>query len=346
MPRVPHIQPNESTGDRPPAGRADVSAAAWCAVGWKASANHNRLFHSALNTPPPGRACPAPAGGGLGRVFFGETAVSQKLSWWSTPYQFTGKEKDDETGYNYFGARYYNSDISIWLSVDPLADKYPSLSPYMYCAGNPVMLVDPDGREIDVTELYKKNKEGEYMYKEQIAAFEAFISSKEGQQELSKYAKKGQTIAGVTFDKDGEYHLSKIDIAFVGSKGLSTGDNRDGQTSAEIKNGRLMISICVAGQSNTASGLITTIHEVFIHGSQYSRDYKDNKKLDNSHAYPGLREYDKKHGKNTGYIHHVQELNSDKHMDKYGLPIMRDYYKKIGIKKTDEQIRKLMRFQL
>jgi hypothetical protein len=43
---------------------------------------------------------------------FGETAVSQKLSWWSTPYQFTGKEKDDETGYNYFGARYYNSDIS------------------------------------------------------------------------------------------------------------------------------------------------------------------------------------------------------------------------------------------
>jgi hypothetical protein len=28
--------------------------------------------------------------------------------------------------------------------VDPLSDKYPSMSAYMYCAGNPVMLVDPD----------------------------------------------------------------------------------------------------------------------------------------------------------------------------------------------------------
>jgi hypothetical protein len=35
-----------------------------------------------------------------------------------------------------------------WLSVDPLADKYPGLSPYAYCAWNPVKLVDPDGREL------------------------------------------------------------------------------------------------------------------------------------------------------------------------------------------------------
>jgi RHS repeat-associated protein len=77
---------------------------------------------------------------------FGETAVSQKLSWWSTPYQFTGKEKDDETGYNYFGARYYNSDISIWLSVDPLASMYVSISPYAYCLNKPTNFTDPDGR--------------------------------------------------------------------------------------------------------------------------------------------------------------------------------------------------------
>lgn len=59
----------------------------------------------------------------------------------------SGKEKDSETGYHYFGARYYNSDLSLWLSVDPMADKYPSLSPYNYCAWNPVKLVDPDGKE-------------------------------------------------------------------------------------------------------------------------------------------------------------------------------------------------------
>ena len=61
---------------------------------------------------------------------------------------FSGKEKDVETGYHYFGARYYNSELSLWLSVDPMSDKYPSLSPYNYCAWNPLKLVDPDGNEM------------------------------------------------------------------------------------------------------------------------------------------------------------------------------------------------------
>ncbi len=41
--------------------------------------------------------------------------------------------------------RHYNSSLSIWLSVDPMSDKYPSTSPYTYCANNPVKLVDPNG---------------------------------------------------------------------------------------------------------------------------------------------------------------------------------------------------------
>jgi RHS repeat-associated protein len=62
---------------------------------------------------------------------------------------FTGKERDSETGYGYFGARYMDHELmTMWLSVDPLADKYPSISPYAYCNWNPVKLVDPDGEEI------------------------------------------------------------------------------------------------------------------------------------------------------------------------------------------------------
>ena len=64
------------------------------------------------------------------------------------PSASSGKEKDSETGYYYFGARYYNPDLSLWLSVDPMSDKYPSLSPYNYCAWNPLKIVDPDGNEI------------------------------------------------------------------------------------------------------------------------------------------------------------------------------------------------------
>ena len=67
----------------------------------------------------------------------------------------SAKERDAGTGLSYFVARYYSSDLSIWLSVDPQAAKYPSLSPYVYCADNPVKLVDPNG-----CELWKPDEEG------------------------------------------------------------------------------------------------------------------------------------------------------------------------------------------
>jgi RHS repeat-associated protein len=60
-------------------------------------------------------------------------------------YKFTGKERDAETGLDYFGTRYYDSDLSLWLSVDPLSDARPNLSPYHYCQWNPMVRRDPSG---------------------------------------------------------------------------------------------------------------------------------------------------------------------------------------------------------
>ena len=91
---------------------------------------------------------------------WGENFVDQRTSPFSSMYTFSAKEKDAETGYSYFGSRYYNSDLSIWLSVDPMADKYPSMSPYVYCANNPVKLVDPNGEEIVLETIYKKDANG------------------------------------------------------------------------------------------------------------------------------------------------------------------------------------------
>jgi RHS repeat-associated protein len=62
-------------------------------------------------------------------------------------YLTTGHERDTETDLDYRGARFYDSDVVRFLSLDPLAAKYANLSPYNYVAGNPVMLVDPTGRE-------------------------------------------------------------------------------------------------------------------------------------------------------------------------------------------------------
>ncbi len=76
------------------------------------------------------------------------SAHSSQLTAHPENFTFSAKEKDAESGLSYFGSRYYSSDLSLWLSADPMADKYPSLSPYVYCAVNPVKLTDPDGRWI------------------------------------------------------------------------------------------------------------------------------------------------------------------------------------------------------
>lgn len=62
---------------------------------------------------------------------------------------FTGKERDTETGWDYFGARYYDPSIGRWVVVDPRAGNYPSLSPYVYVANNPLGATDPDGEWIN-----------------------------------------------------------------------------------------------------------------------------------------------------------------------------------------------------
>ena len=93
------------------------------------------------------------AGKGIQHLYYlpwGEELDNQRATGYASRYTFSGKERDEETGYSYFGARHYNSDLSLWLSVDPMSDKYPGVSPYVYCGNNPVVLKDPDGRDYEV----------------------------------------------------------------------------------------------------------------------------------------------------------------------------------------------------
>ena len=73
-------------------------------------------------------------------------------------YKYNGKELDRMHGLDWYdyGARFHDPATGRWFSVDPLAHKYYSISPYVYCANNPVNLIDPDGKKIYIPKKYQK----------------------------------------------------------------------------------------------------------------------------------------------------------------------------------------------
>ena len=163
----------------------------------------------------------------------------------NSTYTFSAKEKDSETGLSYFGARYYSSDLSVWLSVDPMSDKYPSLSPYVYCADNPVRCVDPNGDTISLlgddweTALAHMQKHcpnleisrGEneclsYSYKQGVKynqKGEAIISDEEAQFCVAIDSKEVKVSLTVNYNnvytaKNGKRYKSNMGGGFLGSK--------------------------------------------------------------------------------------------------------------------------------
>ena len=65
---------------------------------------------------------------------------------------FTSKERDEETNWDYFGARYYDPQLGRWHSIDP-ADEFDS--PYLYVNNNPIVLLDKDGCASELNDAEK-----------------------------------------------------------------------------------------------------------------------------------------------------------------------------------------------
>ena len=83
-------------------------------------------------------------------VPFGEVFIEERNNIRNTPYLFNAKEFDEETSMYYYGARYYESRLSLWMSVDRFAEKYKT-SPYCFTLDNPICHYDERG---DSTILY------------------------------------------------------------------------------------------------------------------------------------------------------------------------------------------------
>ncbi len=78
-------------------------------------------------------------------VPFGEVFIEERNNTWNTPYLFNAKEFDEETGMYYYGARYYEPRLSLWLSIDVEEEDFPDFSSYVYCKDNPIIFLDHNG---------------------------------------------------------------------------------------------------------------------------------------------------------------------------------------------------------
>jgi RHS repeat-associated protein len=137
---------------------------------------------------------------------YGENFIEQRsITSYYTPYTFSAKERDTETGYSYFGARYYDADISIWLSVDPMAHQYPYQSGYCYVGLRPIMVIDPNG-------MWEQDADGNWVAKKGDNAWSlhkhAGISFNE--------AKKLMKDQGFKFSKDDKHvHVDVGDVVKI-----------------------------------------------------------------------------------------------------------------------------------
>src|SRR5690606_25374295 len=99
-------------------------------------------------------------------------------------------EKDDEikgNGNSYdFGARIYDSRLVRWLSLDPLASKYPSESPYIFVGNNPIFYIDPDVK-FKLPSSYKDSHTNFYKFvNEQLGKF--YLNSETALQVLNEFS--------------------------------------------------------------------------------------------------------------------------------------------------------------
>ncbi|MDD4210521.1 MAG: RHS repeat-associated core domain-containing protein [Bacteroidales bacterium] len=146
---------------------------------------------------------------------FGEI-ISEYTPGWETDripkYAFNAKELDEENGMYYYSARYYAPPT--FISRDPMFEKYPSISPYTYCANNPMKYVDPTGedwveREVDgVKEAFYDRKvrsqaDVNKKYGENSGVTHLADGSKVGNGQYTVYNDHKNNRDGVIKDKNG-----------------------------------------------------------------------------------------------------------------------------------------------
>jgi len=192
-----------------------------------------------------------------------------------------------------YGARWQDPTIGRWPTVDPLAEKYYSISPYAYCGGNPVNAIDPDGRDFTINIQRDENNKIIGLTFTATVYINGDGASKERATELNSLAKetfKSQESNGVNIGFNVNYvYDPNVDIGDVGKDGKNlltyTNDKVDNSDMGNRKD---------SNAKNEIKG------SAYYHGDIYNSKGKSRSNYDVMHETMHFFGFDDRYNARTG----------------------------------------------
>ena len=228
-------------------------------------------------------------------VPFGEVFVEERNNIWNTPYLFNAKEFDEETGLYYYGARYYDPRLSLWLSIDPKEEKYSNVSTYCYVIFNPLKYTDPTGMEIDMTKVRLADEQLKLSTTQSVIkdlASQTGLQLSLDKDNKLQYAKndEGKPIVNKITNKKGKEidagsktarnflikmidNKTEIEVSYHAKRTVTSG-TQIGLSFEQISN---MVKGAVGVDGNTLGFGMTFLHE--LHHTTIGGDYHDSTEL-------------------------------------------------------------------
>ena len=212
-----------------------------------------------------------------------------------TPYLFNAKEFDEETGLYYYGARYYDPRLSLWLSIDPKEEKYSNVSTYCYVISNPLKYTDPTGMEIDMTKVRLADEQLKLSTTQSVIkdlASQTGLQLSLDKDNKLQYAKndEGKPIVNKITNKKGKEidagsktarnflikmidNKTEIEVSYHAKRTVTSG-TQIGLSFEQISN---MVKSAVGVDGNTLGFGMTFLHE--LHHTTIGGDYHDSTEL-------------------------------------------------------------------
>ena len=215
-------------------------------------------------------------------------------------YRYTGKERDEETGLYYHGARYYIPWLARWTSTEPLNSlwynsqniesredlnnslqaKYPTLSPYNYCINNPIKYIDPDGRDIEGFEKFQNSKNSFQSAINVISESSTFmnyladfVSMTKGDQ-LGFKSEGSRSWLNFTFELYSDDPVMEPSMAIIqvydNGKWTKLNEFNGNLSSNDIDKIRIWIGLSSDTLGDPAQNILTISHETLTHGQRHA----------------------------------------------------------------------------